>query len=220
MAIAGLVHAVVLTVLGAWIRSAASTEADISHSPLRADGCPRQIGPGRSVGGSFAPMGQSISTRRLELRPLPAAAGAALQNDRERAVQEIGVQLAPDWPQPALLNILHRQVTMTPEEVVWGIWMIIDRSDETVVGDIGFHGPPSDAGVVEVGYCVVPGRRCRGYATEAARALVDWARRQREVKSIVAGCDPDNRASVRTLERAGFRPTGSSGGELRWKLAD
>lgn len=165
-------------------------------------------------------IGEFLSTGRLELRPLPAAAVDALRNDREHAAQEIGIQLAPDWPQPALLKILDRHAALAPKEVVWGIWMIIDRGDDTVIGEIGFHGPPSDAGAVEVGYSIVPGRRRRGYATEAAKALVGWARQERQVKSIVAGCDPDNRASVRTLERAGFRQTGSSGGELRWTLAD
>lgn len=165
-------------------------------------------------------MGESISTGRLELRPLPAAAAAALRNDREQAAQEIGIQLAPDWPQPALLEILDRHAELAPEELVWGIWLIIDRREDIVIGDIGFHGPPSDAGVVEVGYSVVPDRRRRGYATEAATALVEWARQQRQVKSIVAGCDPDNRASIKTLERAGFRQTDSSGEELRWTLAD
>lgn len=156
-------------------------------------GDPAPRGTGRLwYGDSFVPMGESIWTGRLELRPAPAAAVAALRNDRERAAQEIGIQLAPDWPQPALLKILDRHAALTPEELVWGIWMIVNRGEATVIGDIGFHAPPSDAGVVEVGYSVVPGRRRRGYATGAAKALVDWARQQRQVKSIVAGCDPDN----------------------------
>jgi [ribosomal protein S5]-alanine N-acetyltransferase len=207
----------------ATFRTVRAAECLIKTAPAGEDSfaCRRIRGQaGSGSGDNFVQIGKSISTDRLELRPLPAAAVAALRTDREHAAQEIGIQLAPDWPQPALLKILDRHAALTSEELVWGIWMIIDRDEDTVIGDIGFHGPPSDAGVVEVGYCVVPGRRSRGYATEAAKALVDWARQQRQVKSIVAGCDPDNRASIRTLERAGFRQTGSSGEELRWTLAD
>jgi RimJ/RimL family protein N-acetyltransferase len=37
------------------------------------------------------------------------------------------------------------------------------------------------------------------------------------VEVVVAGCDEDNAASVRTLERIGFRRTGRAGGEIRWR---
>jgi ribosomal-protein-alanine N-acetyltransferase len=98
----------------------------------------------------------------------------------------------------------------------FGVWVMIERCTETVVGDIGFHGPPDDTGRIELGYSVVPSRRCRGYATEAAGALVGWARSQPSVRIVVAGCDPNNVPSVRTLERAGFRRTGAANGEIRW----
>ena len=98
--------------------------------------------------------------------------------------------------------------------------MMIVRGERTVIGDIGFHGPPADDGVVEVGFSVVPDYRRRGYASESAKALVGWARQQPAVTSIVAGCDPDNHASIATLERAGFVRLGVSGRELRWELSD
>jgi RimJ/RimL family protein N-acetyltransferase len=94
---------------------------------------------------------------------------------------------------------------------------MIERESGTVVGDIGFHGPPDDRGAIEVGYCVVPSRRGRGYASEAARAIVEWASRQQSVRLIVAGCDPNNVPSICTLERTGFVRTGKADGELRWR---
>jgi len=95
--------------------------------------------------------------------------------------------------------------------------VMIERCSGTVIGDIGFHGPPDDTGTIEVGYSVIPSRRRRGYATEAAKALVGWARSQPSVHVIVAGCDPNNVSSVRTLERVGFRRTGEANGETRWR---
>lgn len=85
-----------------------------------------------------------------------------------------------------------------------------------MVGDAGFKGPP-EGGVVEIGYSVTPNRRRSGYAGEAARALVDWALAQDGVDAVVAGCAPDNVASVRTLERLGFIRTGLEGDEVRWR---
>ena len=94
---------------------------------------------------------------------------------------------------------------------------MIEGESKTVVGDIGFLGAPGADGSVEIGYSVIPDRRGRGYATEAARALVDWALRQPEVTTVVAGCDNDNVPSIRTLERLGFVRTGEADGQVRWR---
>ena len=155
-------------------------------------------------------------SERLELRPLPALAAAALLENRERASAIIGASLPGEWPQSDLLPLLPRQAAASPQRVNFGVWMMIERSSETVIGDIGFFGPPDDSGAVEVGYSVIPARRRRGYASEAARALVDWALAQPGVQVVVAGCDRDNTPSIRTLERAGFRRTGETGGQIRW----
>ena len=45
----------------------------------------------------------------------------------------------------------------------------------------------------------------RGYATEAARALVAAGFAQLGLRRIVATCDPANAASARVLEKAGLR---------------
>ena len=107
---------------------------------------------------------------------------------------------------------------MSADEAAWSIWLIIDRADTLVVGGVTFLGPPSQEGTVGIAYGVVPSHRRRGYATEAARALIAWAQQQPGVKAIAAACADDNQASIRTLQRLGFRQTGRSGRELRWRL--
>jgi RimJ/RimL family protein N-acetyltransferase len=84
----------------------------------------------------------------------------------------------------------------------WGAWLLFHG--EEVVGDAGFKGPPQD-GEVELGYSVVPPHRRRGYATEAARALVDWALGQPGVERVVAETEPENAPSQRVLELIGMR---------------
>ncbi|HKI90719.1 MAG TPA: GNAT family N-acetyltransferase [Gaiellaceae bacterium] len=158
-----------------------------------------------------------VVTERLELRPLPAPAAAALPGDREAATRVLGTTLHPDWPQRDLLDVLPLQAAAAPDDERFGVWLMIERETATVVGDIGFVGPPDDGGLVEIGYSVIPDRRRRGYATEAARALVDWALRQPGVGIVVAGCDPDNVPSVRTLGQVGFVRTGEADGQMRWR---
>ena len=117
-----------------------------------------------------------LITERMELRPLPALAAAALPGDRQEAARILGATLPPEWPQPDLLDVLPLQAAASPEAECFGVWVMVERDSGSVVGDIGFIGPPDEAGSIEVGYSVIPDRRRRGYATEAAGAIVEWAR--------------------------------------------
>jgi len=159
-----------------------------------------------------------LQTTRLELRPLPAAAAGALPEDRESAARLLGVTLSVEWPHGDLVELLPPQAAASLDDEAFGVWVIIERESATVVGDIGFTGPPGADRTVEIGYSVVPDRRGRGYATEAARALVDWALSQPQVGVLVAGCDQENAPSIRILERIGFIRTGDTNGQLRWRL--
>ena len=52
---------------------------------------------------------------------------------------------------------------------------IVHRESRSVIGSAGFKGPPDAEGTVEIAYGLVPAYQGRGYATEAARALVSFA---------------------------------------------
>jgi RimJ/RimL family protein N-acetyltransferase len=75
--------------------------------------------------------------------------------------------------------------------------------DQTVIGDIGFHSAPSD-GSVEIGYGIVAAHRGHGFVTGAVSALTAWALAQPGVTEVRAETDPENVASQRVLDRAGF----------------
>ena len=158
-----------------------------------------------------------LLTERLELTPLPARAAAALPQNREEASRALGVRLPAEWPHPGLWGLVHRQANVSTDTERFGIWVMIERNSGSVIGDIGFHGPPDDAGTIEIGYSVIPDRRRHGFATEAANALIAWALSQHDVRLIVACCDPNNAASICTLERIGFRRSGEANGEIRWR---
>jgi ribosomal-protein-alanine N-acetyltransferase len=156
-------------------------------------------------------------TERIEVTPLPALAAAALPEDREQASRILNATLPAAWPQPDLLDVLPLQAAASAEAECFGVWVIIERDTVSVVGDVGFMGPPDEAGAIEVGYSVIPDRRRRGYATEAASVIIGWALSQPIIQVVVAGCDGDNVPSIRTLEGLGFRQTGEANGQIRWR---
>lgn len=86
----------------------------------------------------------------------------------------------------------------------YGQRQIIERETGLVVGAIGLFWPPTD-GQIEIGYGVVASRRGRGYASEAARALVAFALTAPEVRAVYANVELANPASIRVLEKAGLR---------------
>jgi RimJ/RimL family protein N-acetyltransferase len=78
-----------------------------------------------------------------------------------------------------------------------------------LVGTIGIGRRPD--GEKELGYFI--GRRFwgQGYATEAGRAVLAFARDSLRLRKLSAGYFLDNPASGRVLEKLGFRPTGAIG---------
>ena len=80
----------------------------------------------------------------------------------------------------------------------------VERSSGSAVGGCAFKGPPDADGVVELSYGTNPAYRGRGYATEAARALTEFAFASGRVRLVRAHRRPDNTASARVLEKCGF----------------
>lgn len=62
--------------------------------------------------------------------------------------------------------------------------------------------------VPDVGFAIVPEMNGKGYATEAANALLVWAAQVLGVTEVLGLCNPDNKASRRILEKLGFEYRG------------
>jgi RimJ/RimL family protein N-acetyltransferase len=92
----------------------------------------------------------------------------------------------------------------------WGVFAIQRTLDGTALGGAGFHGPP-DAGAVEIGYDLSTSGRGAGWATDAARALCQWALGQPEVDLVLATTEPANAASQAVLTRVGFQRVADRG---------
>ena len=162
-----------------------------------------------------------IETPHLRLIPCTVAAAQAATTDRAVFAALLGARVPDDWPAEDLrdfLPIYDRIVDQQAARQGWGIWLMLDPAARALVGDIGFKGPPDDLHTVEIGYSVLPAFQGRGYATEAARALVAWGFAQPGVRRIVANCRADNGASIRVLEKAGMRQTGRDRDELTWEV--
>lgn len=83
-----------------------------------------------------------------------------------------------------------------------GALMIDLKTDGRCAGQVGInHGPMFPE--TELGWLLYDGFEGRGYATEAARALRDWAFGVRGLKTLVSYVDETNAASIAVARRLG-----------------
>ncbi len=159
-----------------------------------------------------------ILSDRLELVSMsPEFIEALMSGQRDRAESVIGLRLPASWPEEIhyLLKRRLEQMRRDPSEQPWlARAMVLRNDDRTVVGNIGFHGPPDGRGMVEIGYTVDPDHRRRGYAEEAVRALFDWASREHGIRLFRASVGPNNEPSLGLIRKLGFVRTGVQWDEI------
>ncbi len=87
----------------------------------------------------------------------------------------------------------------------FGPWTVVSRAEGRTVGWGGLYTDPFDPGWgAEVGYFFHPDVWGRGYATELVAASLDLADRLLNLPEVQAFARPENAASRRILEKAGF----------------
>lgn len=86
----------------------------------------------------------------------------------------------------------------------------IEHADFGVIGVVGFHlESGAELALPELGYWLGRTFWGRGFATEAATALLRWAAESWGKRAVVAGHFADNTASGAVLCKAGFLYTGA-----------
>lgn len=160
-----------------------------------------------------------IVTERLELVPLSLEAMEALVDGRRAdAAALVGVEIPDRWPDDhdaGFLALRARQLRNDPARAEWPVYAVaLAGAERRMIGHAGFHGPPGinsrradDA--VEFGYTVFEEFRGRGYATEAAQALLDWSRDERGIRHFVLAVAPTNEPSLAIVRKFGFEQTGA-----------
>jgi RimJ/RimL family protein N-acetyltransferase len=143
-------------------------------------------------------------TDRLLLRPGWAEDAPALFH----AIADEGIVrnlASPPWPY-TLADAEAFLATDRSESDACFLVFRRTRGAPELIGTSGIGRRPD--GEMELGYWIARPHWGLGYATEAARAVVDIARDGLGLRRLSAGHFIDNPASGRVLEKIGFRPTG------------
>lgn len=148
-------------------------------------------------------MDHLLSTERLVLRPVMADDHAAV---------------LAHWTQPDVRRFLFDgaalsgvEVAETIEESIgdfavrgFGVWLIELGSTADLIGTAGLR--PLGSSGLEIFYSLAPGAWGHGYATEAARAVVEYGLGPLGLPEVLAEVDEGNAASVAVVRRLGMTP--------------
>ncbi|NGN70186.1 GNAT family N-acetyltransferase [Streptomyces sp. A7024] len=100
------------------------------------------------------------------------------------------------------------QMSADPGQARWMARQAVVDDQGRVVGHAGFHGPPDEAGMVEIGYAIAPDFRRQGYARATLTELLHRAAAEPTVRTVRASISPDNAASLATISGFGFAEVG------------
>jgi RimJ/RimL family protein N-acetyltransferase len=127
----------------------------------------------------------------------------------------VSKEVSPEW-------LAHLR-TATVADVWTHGFAVLHVAEGKVIGAAGFKGPAGPDHAVEIAYGIVPDYQGRGYATEAASALVDFALGSSIVRLVRAHTLPQKNASTRVLGKCGFEFVGEfvdpeDGPVWRWEF--
>jgi len=91
------------------------------------------------------------------------------------------------------------------EGIRWGIAL---KENNKIIGSCGYHNWAKEHCKAEIGFEVTPQYWRQGVMTEVLRSVILYGFQQMGLHRIEALYDPDNIASKRTLEKAGFHYEG------------
>jgi [ribosomal protein S5]-alanine N-acetyltransferase len=133
----------------------------------------------------------------------------------------LGLKKGNGWPDEDVIDTLPRILNnLSKVESPSGFesWMIIKKHGLEIIGDAGFKGFNVENENIDIGYGIIELERRNGYASEAIKALIDWAFSNYIIKDITASCLIDNTSSINILRKFNFIEIKKEDKMLYWVL--
>ena len=150
--------------------------------------------------------GGDLRTARLRLRPWTTR-----RDDLARLLDLYGRSEVTRWlggpPSVPPAELVARWRAVAEADDRFGVWAVELAGTATVAGTVLLKPLPRGVGEVEVGWHLHPDSWGHGYATEAARAVIDRGF-EAGLPEVYAVVRPGNTASVAVCTRLGMTPLG------------
>jgi Acetyltransferases, including N-acetylases of ribosomal proteins len=151
-----------------------------------------------------------IDTKRLKIRPLSyselytySLCPLNLAKDLDLKISQ---SLIDEETKDAIDNdLLPNLSDPTKDSRFYTMWIIIEKSENTIIGGICFHGEPDENKILEVGYGIDTNYSNKGYATEAVGGLINWLKVNNGANALLAETERTNYSSIKVLQKNGFK---------------
>lgn len=154
-----------------------------------------------------------IETERLILRTWDiedVASGLAIWGDKEVMASVLEAKVLSD------LEIKEKIKRGIDHQMRYGYqhWAVVLKSTGQVIGDCGFNTYYDDESLktgtrmIELSFHLAKSFWGKGYATESAKACIDYAGEKDLADVVIAGVNKDNIRSTKILEKLGFEYKG------------
>ncbi|RMF76517.1 MAG: N-acetyltransferase [Chloroflexi bacterium] len=162
-----------------------------------------------------------LQSDRLRLIACPLQVAEFALHHAPTITTLLGIKVSQEWPLDEVKNFITwygEQLAKDKMLLGWGLWLMVHRADNVIIGDVGFKGRPGKDGTIDIGYSIVPSYRRQGYTIEAASRLMAWALQQPRVRRVTARCLQNNFGSIRVLEKLGMRRVSHEAEWVYWEL--
>jgi ribosomal-protein-alanine N-acetyltransferase len=131
-----------------------------------------------------------------------------------------------EWPpehwEPHVFELLLQRFSADPTEVGWHRYIALREDDwsRRLIGTLGGFRKAETPEECEVGYSILSEFQGKGYATEATKAMIEWALAHPYLRTISAQTFPSLPKSIRVMEKCGmeFAGAGDEEGTVRYRL--
>ncbi len=155
-----------------------------------------------------------IETTNLKLIACELPHFEAILSDQKHLEQMLGITVFKDWfdfPGVASIEAIqfsYEYLKAHPDARGWWMYLFIHVKDQVLVGLGGYQGKADEAGMVEIGYAIIPDYQGQGLATEAAQGLIDHAFSHAHIKRVDAHTLANHNASTSVLKKVGMEHVG------------
>lgn len=164
-----------------------------------------------------------IETERLILRPLTYEQLLKYGKSDNSLEEELNLEKSPRSISPELrealdYGIIPNVADETQNYLFSTLWTIILKASKQMIGDVCFKGEPNLDGEIEISYGTHFEFRRKGYMTEAVSEMLKWAKKQPDVRKLLANTEKSNLSSQRVLRNNGFSQIVEADGIIYWEI--
>jgi len=163
-----------------------------------------------------------IETKRLYLKPLTYNQLLKYIQGENLLEKELNLNstsrvISPELKEALETSILPNVKDKNKNYLYYTLWTIISKSDNKMVADLCIIGEPNANGEIEIGYGTYEEFQRKGYMTEAVSGIIEWAKSQHNVNSVLASTEKSNIASFKVLEKNNFKKTDETETLFNWR---